>query len=83
MMKDYESMTQEECNHNEESEIHIAADYIMEHMSDNLKSKLTKRDVVTILEMETDYYKLKDIELECACGCEMIPPTNEGIGYSS
>ena len=42
MMKDYESMTQEECNHNEESEIHIAADYIMEHMSDNLKSKLTK-----------------------------------------
>ncbi|MDY4000362.1 MAG: hypothetical protein SOY73_14950 [Blautia sp.] len=69
MMKDYSKMTQEECNHNEESELSIAAEYIMDNMPDNLKSKLTKKDVVEILEMETDYYELKDIESECACDC--------------
>lgn len=69
MMKDYEIMTQEECNDDEESELSIAAEYIMDNMPDNLKSKLTKKDVVEILEMETDYYELRDIEPECACGC--------------
>lgn len=69
MMKDYKNMTQEECNDNEDSELYIAAEFIMEHMPDNLKSKLTKKDVVTILELETDYYDLKDIESECACCC--------------
>ena len=69
MMKDYKNMTQEECNDNEESELSIAAKYIMEHIPDNLKSKLTKEDVVTILELETDYCELRDIDSEYACGC--------------
>lgn len=64
MMKNYKNMTQEECNDNEDSELYIAAEFIMEHMPDNLKSKLTKKDVVTILELETDYCELRDIELE-------------------
>lgn len=64
MMKDYKNMTQEECNDNEDSELHIVAEFIMEYMPDNLKSKLTKEDVVTILELETDYCELRDIELE-------------------
>ena len=69
MMKEYSKMTQEECNDNGESELHIAADYIMEHMPDSLKSKFTKKDVVTFLELETDYCELKDIESESACDC--------------
>ena len=69
MMKNYENMTQEECNDNEESELSIAAEFIMEHMPDNLKAKLTKKDIVTILELETDYCELRDIELEDVCGC--------------
>ena len=68
MMKDYEIMTQEECNDDEESELSIAAEFIMEHLPDNLKEKLTKEDVVMILELETDYCELRDIESECACG---------------
>lgn len=69
MMKDYKNTIQEERNDNEESELHIAADYIMEHMPDNLKSKFTKKDVVTFLELETDYCELRDIESESACDC--------------
>ena len=68
-MKDYEIMTQEECNDDEESELSIAAEFIMEHFPDNLKEKLTKEDVVTILELETDYCELRDIDSEGACGC--------------
>lgn len=44
---------------NTDSELHIAANYIMEHMPDNLKSKITKEDIITILELET----------ESACEC--------------
>ena len=69
MMEGYSKMTQEKCNHNEESELHIAAEFIMEHMPDDLKSKLTREDLVTILELETDYCELRDIGSECACGC--------------
>lgn len=69
MMKDYSKMTQEECNHNEESELSIAAEFIMEHLPGDLKAKLTKEDVVKILELETDYCELRDIESECACNC--------------
>ena len=54
---------------NTEPELYIAAKFIMEHMPDNLKSKLTKKDVVTILELETDYCELRDIELEDVGGC--------------
>lgn len=69
MMKDYEIMTQEECNDDEESELSIAAEFIMEHLPGDLKEKLTKEDVVKILKLETDYCELRDIESECACGC--------------
>ena len=54
---------------NEESELHIAAEFIMEHLPDYLKEKLTKEDVVKILELETDYCELRDIELEDVGGC--------------
>lgn len=69
MMKDYKNMTQEECNDDEESELSIVAEFIMEHLPDNLKAKLTKEDVVKILELETDYCELRDIELEDVGGC--------------
>lgn len=69
MMKDYKNMTQEECNNDEESELSIAAEFIMEHLPDNLKAKVTKEDVVKILELETDYCELRDIDSEGACGC--------------
>ena len=69
MMQDYEIMTQEECNDDEESELSIAAEFVMEHLPDNLKAKLTKEDVIKILKLETDYCELRDIESECACGC--------------
>ena len=68
MMKDYEIMTQEECNDDEESELFIATEFIMEHLPDNLKEILTKADVVKILELETDYCELRDIDSEGACG---------------
>lgn len=64
MMKDCKNMLQKECNDNEESELSFAAEFIMEYLPDNLKAKLTKEDVVTILELETDYFELRDIELE-------------------
>ena len=68
-MKDYEIMTQEECNDDEESELSIAAEFIMEYMPGDLREKLTKEDVVKILELETDYCELRDIELEDVSGC--------------
>ena len=40
MMKDYEIMTQEECNDDEESELSIAAEFIMEHLPGDLKEKV-------------------------------------------
>lgn len=58
-----------EENTDTKSELHFAADFIMEYLPDNLKSKLTKNDIITILELETDYCALRDIESESACGC--------------
>lgn len=49
---------------NEDSELHIAAEFIMEYIPDNLKLKLTKQDIITILELETDYCELRDMETE-------------------
>ena len=51
------------------SKLHFAADFIMEYLPDDLKSKITKKEIVTILELEADYCELKDIESECACCC--------------